>query len=169
MRNLEEVYAKIETEWNRVVKAWEEEHGVPFPCGPGCSDCCRAAVDGVPYVHPPVGVLEAGLLRDALNSLTELRLGQVVARQMWGHHRSCLLLFGGKCLVYKARPLWCRVFGLFGSPVCGRVPSMEADLQWLDAVAQAFGELHEGQLTSVSEVVRGFWSAERALIKRVEG
>ena len=151
---IEETYIEVAVEWDRATKAWEELFGYSFPCKAGCSDCCKSSVAGVPFFSMPMGVSEAALLREALGvSLSEAQRDRLIERRMTGHRQSCLLLEDDRCVVYEARPLWCRVFGLFGNPTCGRVPSVELDPRWQRAVGRAFGKTARQDLVYLSEVI----------------
>lgn len=121
-----DLYAVIER-WSRAV-----DQQNPLRCAGGCSECCqsetvpRASVADWAYLHAHLVGLpqdrQAALLkrnRELYLSLAAALLQQVrtgdgpPSEVSLPSQNPCPLLEGGRCGVYAARPLICRLFGYF--------------------------------------------------------
>jgi len=98
----------------------------------GCTDCATRCVDGIEMSYPEFARLLAGTRR-----LPPARLHRVLAQDkrlvLWEHVTAALCPFLDtdvlQCVVYDARPLICRLFGVVFWLPCPqeRAPSLLAD------------------------------------------
>lgn len=135
-----QVYAELDAEWQRAAQEYERQTGDKLPCGPGCAECCKASSPDTPFVSLPMRRAEAALLKETLAALPASKQAFIRERVYSNHADTCLLLSpGGLCLVYEARPLWCRIFGLPGIMNCNRIQTQQGAWveQWKQIVYEA--------------------------------
>lgn len=137
-----QVYARLDAEWQRAAQEYERQAGDKLPCGPGCAKCCKASNLEIPFISLPMRQAEAVLLKEALTDLPESVQAFVKERVYANHSDTCLLLSpNGMCMVYHARPLWCRIFGLPGIMSCDRIRIQQG--VWVDRWKQAAYEARQ--------------------------
>lgn len=133
------VYTELDAEIELAIQGYKEETGGEFPCSAACTDCCADSGES-PFVMVPMREAEAALLRSTILSLPENTRSVLATRALTGHN-GCFLLHsvGMGCYVYKARPLWCRIFGLPGLGGCDKMAYVEGEwvARWLQAVNKA--------------------------------
>lgn len=140
-----QVYARLDAEWQRAAQEYERQTGSKLPCGPGCADCCKASNAETPFVSLPMNRLEADLLWQALIVLPLSTRMSLVGRERDNYSAACMLLSpDGLCIVYEARPMWCRIFGLPGVVNCDRASVTQQGVwaeQWKEAVNETWRKL----------------------------
>lgn len=121
----------------------------PMRCDPDCGDCCG-----------PVPVTETEYQR----VLRFVRANNIELRE---HGVDCPLLHDGRCAVYDARPLPCRIFGHLPRLACSRGYNVDVDARQIERMLAANGEptrlLHEllgpaappGLLAKFFQVLKG--------------
>jgi Fe-S-cluster containining protein len=109
---LRRIYRDIDKAWATAVKEIKAAGG-RVNCGRRCSACCR---DKRYFVPLPVSKPEANLILEALDALPEEEQQQILGQHYTDHGHYCVFLGMNGCLIYPARPLRCRLYGLPGSP-----------------------------------------------------
>lgn len=117
---LERLCERLEAAWEPVAAGFAVSEGRALQCAPGCADCCRAAprVAWSETVDLQLLWPEAARLWQALRALPEATRALVYERAAayrvtGGAFRVCPCLdAAGRCVVYAARPLVCRITGL---------------------------------------------------------
>ncbi len=131
--------------WRRCDMAFAQV-AVSFPkevrCGSGCDDCCRAVFDLTPAEALALALAFRRLPRNArrealrraekaeaeFDQVARRALNQAPEERLLTFSRArvvCPLLEKGRCLLYAARPLTCRLYGIpvasgDGAHVCPR-------------------------------------------------
>jgi len=104
---------------------------------------------------------EADLLWQALIALPLPTRALLIDRERRNYSAACMLLSPGDlCLIYEARPLWCRIFGLPGVMGCAHIPAVQDDIgvkQSQEAVNEAWRKLRsaDSNLVPLRELIRG--------------
>lgn len=117
---LERLCERLEAAWEPVAAGFAVSEGRALQCAPGCADCCRAAprvawsetVD-LQLLWPEAARLWRALV--ALPAATRALVDERAAayRVMAEAFSVCPCLdAAGRCVVYAARPLVCRITGL---------------------------------------------------------
>lgn len=106
-RDVFEGYRRYVSGLDDFCRSLREKYWGAMSCRPGCVDCCSEALRVFP--------LEAAWMRGAFESLGAPRRSQIREHLETygasGREEPCPLLFGGRCLLYPARPLLCRTEG----------------------------------------------------------
>jgi len=137
---LSEIYRDIDKAWASARKEIKAAGG-RVKCGKTCSACCR---DKRYFVQLPVSEPEAALMSEALASLGEEEQQQVSAQHLIQSVHYCTLLGPNGCLIYKARPLRCRLYGLPGSPWECKLNSAPDGLPAIGRWSQAVDDALDG-------------------------
>lgn len=101
-----------------------------WPCGKGCSACCRALASPLRLVWAEWQRLFEALddLPQALRESTERRLDALAEQDIRPYTCAFLDLDSGACRVYGARPAACRAYGFYvdrtGGRYCGQIESL---------------------------------------------
>jgi Fe-S-cluster containining protein len=157
-----EVYAQIDTEWQVAVREYERQTGTPFPCGPGCADCCQASDATGTFREMPLSEAGAALLWETLVVLPPEVKVLLMERERTYYTATCILLSSrGLCLAYEGRSLWCRTWGLSGLTTCGKVKRVHIE-RWSEAVREAHAKLRgNGAFVPLREVIKRLGEIER--------
>ena len=99
-RHLTELYRKVDAVFARTRARYRKS----MACDSGCNGCCSRALE--------VTSAEAAFVRDAYLALPEATRGALKAHAAAQPGRCPGLGANGKCSVYAARPLACRVAGM---------------------------------------------------------
>ena len=129
-RRMRQAYERIDAAWQRAIQGYQETEGRSALCTSGCADCCRADTDQCAWkgsVHLSFSPSQAAILLESIMPLPGSAKGGIVKRareqmidpvSLLGKpistYRVCPLLnsSSGCCVVYPARPIICRTFGL---------------------------------------------------------
>jgi len=137
---LKQIYYDIDKAWAKVRKEIVAAGG-RVKCGTTCSACCR---DKRYFVPLPVSEPEADLILEALDVLSEWDQQKVLDRNLLGTWGACVFLCPDGCLIYKGRPLRCRIYGLPGSPWECKLNSAPDRLPGIAVWAAAVDEALDG-------------------------
>lgn len=145
----------------QVIERWSMaiDNRHPMRCGQGCSACCRSET------IPRASVSDWSILHAHLLTLPQERQAAFLARnrERYGPwmpqllkqvrhddgppaevslpaENPCVFLEDGRCGVYEARPLICRMFGYFFHPGVGQVMTCGPGTEFLKAGMDAGGE-----------------------------
>ena len=122
---LESLWAQADQAFARVAQAFPKE----VRCGSGCDDCCHAVFDLTPaevlglalaFRHLPRAERREALRRADkaaadFDQVARQAMGQPEEERLTTFSRAritCPLLNKGRCLLYAARPLTCRIYGV---------------------------------------------------------
>ncbi|MGE0546622.1 MAG: YkgJ family cysteine cluster protein [Kofleriaceae bacterium] len=100
MSRWDELTAKVDGFFDRVA----QRHGDDMQCGTGCSDCC--------HVRLTITELEAAAIERELEGWTEAQREALAENVAGAAANRCVALDGGgRCMIYRARPVVCRSHG----------------------------------------------------------
>jgi len=120
-------YQNLLFKLHKVCQKLEKYYAEHLVCKPGCCQCCE--------VERTVLSLEAYVIEQQLSTLSAQRIKRVRAFHLHDDN-NCPMLWKNHCIIYPARPIICRTYGL---PILYR----EAEITFIDYCRLNFTKLPE--------------------------